>query len=192
MSSCVSEPGSGRAGTSPTQSSQAVSTSCWFWSPMGTGPFTDIQSGHPRTSEGSDTCLRPQSLSKANPIGTQTWAFPRLLPRYCPAQFSKFSLKRQVARPSPWSSVPQVEHLLLPAYSRSLCLPSRAADHHADEKGRNTSLGPMCVPGAHTGQLSSWLPQALPASKTRHPHNSLFPGFSELEAHKPKPVTTSP
>ena len=65
------------------------------------------------------------------------------------------------------------------------CLPSRAADHHADEKGRNTSLGPTCVLGAHTAQPSSWLPQGLPASKTRHPHNSLFPGFSEPEAHKP-------
>lgn len=73
---------------------------------------------------------RSQSQSRANPTGTQTWPFPRLLPCYCPAQFSKFSLERQVAHQSPWSSVPQVEeHLLPPVYSWSHCLPSRAADH---------------------------------------------------------------
>lgn len=154
--------------TSQSTAGLALSLPCWFWAPVGAGPFTDILSGHPQISEGLDTWPRPRNWSRANQTGIQTWPFPRLLPYYCPARFSKFSLERQAAHPSkrssgsPAGASPACSHVLVTLPTQQGCRSLSETD--SGEEGKHP-LGSTCVLGAHTCQLSSWLSKGSQQAK---------------------------
>lgn len=179
----MSEPGSGRAGTSPTQR-QPSGVHIHTGSGLPRGPGLPTDSGHPRTSEG-------QTPAKGHRAGQEqaNWDSSLALPQGSfrvtvpPGSQSSpckggWHIRHQVFGAPRWS----ISCLLrLPRPSAS---PAGLQITMQMRKGRNTSLGPMCVLGAH-GSAFLLAPQGLPASKTRHPHNSLFPGFSEPRLTSP-------